>query len=293
MFLIKQYTYILSVSIIIVFILTFLIFTTSIQAKIEQVYVAKIMSNDDKAIIVRSNGEAYLIEKGIGCISLWRYEGKNVLIHSPGIFLGIGSKLLIPENDQECRIWDSEDLGYWSASPTFKNHFVSPTKVIDSSNVKLVQSSLKLLGFDVGEVDGRFGSKTIAALNAFQTKEGLPVSNHLGSQTYLALSQCLLKKYPNNNIIRQDVIKLLELSKNVSIKQSTTNVIESQIDGDFEGWEGETIVKLINGQIWQQSEYHYEYHYSYMPNVTIFKSDFGYKMLVDGLNKAIGVTRIK
>ena len=26
-------------------------------------------------------------------------------------------------------------------------------------------------------------------------------------------------------------------------------VVESQIDGDFNGWEGETIVKLMNGQI--------------------------------------------
>ena len=41
-------------------------------------------------------------------------------------------------------------------------------------------------------------------------------------------------------------------------------VVESQIDGDFNGWEGETIVKLMNGQIWQQAEYHYEYHYAYM-----------------------------
>ena len=34
-----------------------------------------------------------------------------------------------------------------------------------------------------------------------------------------------------------------------------SDVIESQIDGEFEGWEGETIFKLTNGQIWQQAEY--------------------------------------
>jgi len=28
------------------------------------------------------------------------------------------------------------------------------------------------------------------------------------------------------------------------------------------GWDGETIVKLINGQIRQQTEYHYHYHYA-------------------------------
>lgn len=30
-----------------------------------------------------------------------------------------------------------------------------------------------------------------------------------------------------------------------------TNIIETFIDGDFNGWEGNTIVKLQNGQIWQ------------------------------------------
>ena len=70
-------------------------------------------------------------------------------------------------------------------------------------------------------------------------------------------------------------------------------VIESQIDGDFEGWEGETIVKLMNGQIWQQSEYYYHYHYSFMPKVVIFKSGSGYKIKVDGVERAVGVTKLR
>ena len=37
----------------------------------------------------------------------------------------------------------------------------------------------------------------------------------------------------------------------------TPAVIESQIDGEFEGWEGETVFVLTNGQIWQQSSYDY------------------------------------
>jgi len=70
-------------------------------------------------------------------------------------------------------------------------------------------------------------------------------------------------------------------------------LIESQIDGDFEGWEGETIVKLTNGQIWQQSEYSYVYHYAFMPKVLIFKSSYGFKMKVDGVDKPVGVTRLR
>ena len=74
---------------------------------------------------------------------------------------------------------------------------------------------------------------------------------------------------------------------------ASPSVIESQIDGDFEGWEGETIVKLMNGQIWQQSEYHYHYHYAFMPKVLIFRSGGAYKMKVDGIEKAVGVKRLK
>src|SRR5688572_22931042 len=45
-------------------------------------------------------------------------------------------------------------------------------------------------------------------------------------------------------------------------RSATQSVIESKVDGDFEGWEGETIVKLMNGQVWQQTEYYYHYHYA-------------------------------
>jgi hypothetical protein len=81
---------------------------SSVIAAVEFALVQKVM--DDKAILVRSNGTTYLIEKGVGCLSLWRYEGKRVLIHSPGLFLGVGSKLLIPDADQECRIWSAEEI---------------------------------------------------------------------------------------------------------------------------------------------------------------------------------------
>ena len=46
---------------------------------------------------------------------------------------------------------------------------------------------------------------------------------------------------------------------------TTSDVIESQIDGDFEGWDGETVFVLTNGQIWQQDSYDYTYHYAFMP----------------------------
>lgn len=81
---------------------------SSVTAAAEFALVQKVI--DDKAILIRSDGTTYLIEKGVGCLSLWRYEGKQVLIDSPGLFLGVGSRLLIPDADQECRIWSAEEI---------------------------------------------------------------------------------------------------------------------------------------------------------------------------------------
>lgn len=72
-----------------------------------------------------------------------------------------------------------------------------------------------------------------------------------------------------------------------------TTAIETRIDGTFEGWDGDTVVKLINGQIWQQTGFNYEYTYGYNPEVIIYRTGSGYKMKVDGTRQAVEVTRIK
>lgn len=74
---------------------------------------------------------------------------------------------------------------------------------------------------------------------------------------------------------------------------ATPDVIESRIEGDFEGWDGETIFKLDNGQIWQQASYAYTYHYAYRPEVVIYRSDSGYRMRVENVSDTIAVKRLK
>lgn len=74
---------------------------------------------------------------------------------------------------------------------------------------------------------------------------------------------------------------------------SAQNVIETQVDGEFEGWEGETVVKLMNGQLWIQTEYHYEYLYAYSPDVLIYQSSGGWKMRIEGTSQAVGVEQLR
>jgi hypothetical protein len=75
--------------------------------------------------------------------------------------------------------------------------------------------------------------------------------------------------------------------------ETIVSAIESKVDGTWNGWDGDTVVKLVNGQIWEQAEYHYEYRYAYRPDVLIYSSGGKIKMQVEGMREAVAVTRIK
>jgi hypothetical protein len=45
--------------------------------------------------------------------------------------------------------------------------------------------------------------------------------------------------------------------------------MNKQIEDTWEGWDGNTIVKLTNGSVWRQDQYYYRYQYKYRPVVII------------------------
>lgn len=69
-------------------------------------------------------------------------------------------------------------------------------------------------------------------------------------------------------------------------------VIQTCIEGDFEGWSGETVFELCNGQVWVQVSYAYTYHYAYRPKVTLVRSGSSWTMAVDGVRSTIRVQQI-
>jgi hypothetical protein len=78
------------------------------------------------------------------------------------------------------------------------------------------------------------------------------------------------------------------------ISRDCSPAVESQIDGDFNGWNDEVIYKTTNGQIWQQANYHYHYHYAFQPEVTIYSTSRGCHMKVDDDDdEGVDVIRIK
>jgi hypothetical protein len=83
-------------------------FTLSIEPSRELVLVQRV--SGDTAVIVRTTGATYLIEKSGGCLSLPEFEARRVVIDSSARFLDSGSRLLIPELDQSCRIVASRSM---------------------------------------------------------------------------------------------------------------------------------------------------------------------------------------
>ena len=101
--------------------------------------------------------------------------------------------------------------------------------------------------------------------------------------------------FENKDPIKWSVEEVIAPPKASTDKKAAAagEVIESYIKGDFEGWDGETVFFLDNGQIWQQAAYSYHYHYAYRPKVLIIRSGGMHKMIVEGVSESVMVQRIK
>lgn len=71
------------------------------------------------------------------------------------------------------------------------------------------------------------------------------------------------------------------------------SVIRSRIDGEFEGFDGDALFRLANGQIWQQVRYRYKYRYKYRPHIEIRREGSKYMMYVPFMGESIQVKRVE
>lgn len=111
----------------------------------------------------------------------------------------------------------------------------------------------------------------------------------LSESERLALTQWL-------NGDREEIIKK-EKKKNMGLRKEESDRanIESSIVGDFNGWSGQNVFQLANGQIWKQVEMKTFYIPSRKnPNITIKPKSMGSWMLyVEGFGTGTKVKRIK
>ncbi len=109
---------------ILLFFITFLLsFPNEANADLKKFFVIKVLDSSDEIIVEDNWGDKYLVEYGIGCLSMWRYEDEYIYIDT-GLFLdGIGDTIYLFDSDDECRVWDAEEIdssssyhgGYYSA----------------------------------------------------------------------------------------------------------------------------------------------------------------------------------
>src|SRR5688572_23055022 len=107
---------------LLVAILVALLLPCESRADAERVILRSAMK--DQLVVVRKDGTAFLVEKGMGCLSVSQYQGRQVVIDSPGRFLGVGSRLLLPNAEQDCQIWQARavDPSAVNASSFFDSH---------------------------------------------------------------------------------------------------------------------------------------------------------------------------
>jgi len=71
--------------------------------------------------------------------------------------------------------------------------------------------------------------------------------------------------------------------------------MESRIDGEFTGWNGDTVFHLQNGTVWEQTDNERLVVRNVLtnPKVTIERGFFGFRLRVDGYNSRVQVQRIQ
>ncbi len=80
----------------------------------------------------------------------------------------------------------------------------------------------------------------------------------------------------------------------VPVAAEVPSAIRAHIEGEFRGWDGKTIFRLDNGQVWQQRiGGRYRGPKMTDPEVEIVKGRFGYYLEVLSSNRSVGVKRIR
>lgn len=70
-------------------------------------------------------------------------------------------------------------------------------------------------------------------------------------------------------------------------------VLRTQLEGDFEGWDGDTVFVLANGKVLKQLGYAYVYHYAYRPDVIVVERGGMLILVVDGVEEAVSVVVVR
>ena len=130
------------------------------------------------------------------------------------------------ENTKPVEPEKKEDETVTIQMPTLKKNLKDGSR---GDEVKAVQERLNQLGYDAGEADGIFGSKTRKAVKDFQKENKLEVDGIVGKLTLVALFKNKIeepKKEEENFVITIDIPKNIGSKAAKAIAQDLQNVSE-------------------------------------------------------------------
>jgi len=256
-------------------------------AAAEFVILAKMLPGDDKLVIQRLNGDQWLIAKGAGASTAFLYEGRQVIIIYPQSFCGRGSTLFLVENGQEAPLIDAEQLAHGSVA-------VSPVMLPPSAADK-VAAALTILGLH------RHGRDPLVALNQYQSVRGLRVEPKFSSKFFYALATDVVNMKPltpATSALAESLAGEARLAASPLLARTSAfipqgTILEATIDGEFKGWEGQTIFKLSNRWVWQQIDLQRCLHLALSPKILLINTGYGIKAKVEGVSIAVDVVPLR
>ena len=111
------------------------------SARVEQVMV--VQAGLDDAVVELASGEQVWLDLHQDCLTLRGRVGWTVLLWSPDPSISTQSRLLVPEQDATCPIWQVDTLG--QAKPSKR-----PAPGVPTDGLRAMRQSLELLGYDCG-----------------------------------------------------------------------------------------------------------------------------------------------
>ncbi len=96
-------------------------------------------------------------------------------------------------------------LGMTLSSSSSSSSSTTVSTSLTTSQIKTVQTKLKNWGYYTGEVDGIYGSLTVAAVKLFQEKNGLTVDGIVGTNTAAALGMTLTTSSDDVSVSSSDL----------------------------------------------------------------------------------------
>jgi peptidoglycan hydrolase-like protein with peptidoglycan-binding domain len=123
--------------------------------------------------------------------------------------------------------------------------------------VRQLQQALKGLGYDPGPLDGHFGSRTEAAVKAFQKAQGIAVDGIVGDITWLNIDEAdtsnpTIRRGSTGNPVRR-------AQKRLTLGGYDTNGVDGVFGAEteaavrrFQGDRGLTVDGIVGPRTWEE-----------------------------------------